>query len=77
MKMPDVTLAQVLAVFSWGVAQLVAYGVLDSLKSQLVLSAGATILAAVWKLVDAWIRSSRNQVRAAAIASGHPDPAAK
>jgi hypothetical protein len=74
-KLPSITLAQATAVFGWIVAQAVAYGWLDSLKSQLALSAGSTILAAAWKFADAWIRSSRNNVRAASIAAGKGDPA--
>jgi hypothetical protein len=64
-KMPDVTLAQVLAVFGWVIAQAVAFGVLDSVKSQLVLSAGGTIIAAAWKLADALIRNGRAKAVAA------------
>jgi hypothetical protein len=64
-KMPDVTLAQALAVFGWIVAQAVAFGWLNSIKSQLVLSAGATIIGAAWKLADALIRSGRAKALAA------------
>lgn len=64
-RMPDVTLAQSLAFFSWVVAQFVAYGVLDSVKSQLVLSAGSTVIAAAWKFADAWIRTGRAKALAA------------
>lgn len=76
-KLPDITLAQVLAVFGWIVAQAVAYGVLDTSRSQVLLSGGSTVIGAVWKLADAWLRSSRNNVRAAAVAAGKPDPAAQ
>lgn len=64
-RMPDVTLAQALAFFSWVVAQAVAYGALDSLRSQLVLSAGATVITAAWKFSDAWIRTGRAKALAA------------
>lgn len=64
-RMPDVTLAQVLAFFSWVVAQFVAYGVLDSVRSQLVLSAGSTVIATAWKFSDAWIRTGRAKALAA------------
>lgn len=69
-KMPDITLAQILAFFAWVVAQAVAFGWLDTIKSQLVLSAGATIIAAVWKLADGIIRASRVQAKAAVIVAG-------
>jgi uncharacterized membrane protein len=75
-KLPDITLAQILAVFGWIVAQAVAYGFLDSEHSQVLLSAGATVIAAIWKLADAWLRTGRNNARAAALAAGQPDPAA-
>lgn len=64
-RMPDVTLAQVLAVFGWIIAQAVAFGWLDTVKSQLVLSAGATIIGAAWKLADALIRNGRAKALAA------------
>jgi hypothetical protein len=63
--MPDVTLAQALAVFGWIIAQAVAFGWLDTVKSQLVLSAGATIIGAAWKLADALIRNGRAKAVAA------------
>lgn len=74
--LPNITLAQITAVFGWIVAQALAYGVIDDNQAQIALSLGATAVAAVWKLADAWIRSGRNQARAAALAAGHPDPAA-
>lgn len=58
-KMPDITTAQLLAVAGWVVAQAVAYGWLTTEQSQLVLSAGATIVAAAWKIADAFLRGSR------------------
>ena len=64
-RMPDVTLAQALAVFGWIIAQAVAFGWLDTVKSQLVLSAGATIIGAAWKLADALIRNGRAHAVAA------------
>jgi len=64
MKFPDITPAQVLAVVGWAVAQAVAYGWLTSEQSQLVMSAGASIVAATWKLADAFLRA--NRVKAAA-----------
>lgn len=76
-SMPDVTPAQLLAVAGWVAAQAVAYGWLTTEQSQLVLSAGSTIVAAAWKIADAFIRTGRNQARAAALAAGQPDPAGK
>lgn len=70
MKMPNITPAQIAAVAAWAVAQAVAYGWLTSEQSQLVLSAGATIVAAAWKLADSFLRASRVQAAAAVIASG-------
>lgn len=58
-RMPDITLAQLTAFFAWVVAQAVAFGWLDTQRSQVILSGGATVLAAVWKLADALIRSGR------------------
>lgn len=73
MKMPNITPAQIAAVAAWAVAQAVAYGWLTTEQSQLVLSAGATIVAAAWKLADAFLRASRVQAKAAVIVAGQ-DP---
>jgi len=64
-RMPDVTPAQITALIAWIVSQAVAYGWLDARDSQLVLSAGATILFAAWKLADALIRNGRAKAVAA------------
>lgn len=77
MKLPDVTTAQILAVVTFVVGQLVAYGLLDDETSKVALSAAAAIVPAVWQLADAMLRGSRNKARAALIAAGHPDPAQK
>lgn len=58
---PDITPAQISAALGWIVAQLVAYGWLDTRYSQIVLSAGATILGAVWALADSYLRGKRNE----------------
>lgn len=63
--MPDVTLAQFLAVFGWIVSQAVAFGWIDNDREQLLLSAGSTVIAAAWKLADAWIRTGRAKAVAA------------
>lgn len=59
MKTPDITPAQITAAVGWAVAQAVAYGWLSSGQSQLVLSAGSTVLAAAWKIADAHLRGKR------------------
>lgn len=63
--MPDVTPAQVAAVVGWIVTQLVAYGWLDTRYSQILVSAGSTILFAAWKIADALIRNGRAKAIAA------------
>jgi hypothetical protein len=72
--MPDITPAQLLAAFTWVVAQAVAYGYLDSLKSQLVLSIGSTVITAAWKIADAIIRQGR--AKALAVRETAPVPPA-
>ena len=62
MKSPDVTPAQGLAASGWVVAQLVAFGVLNSAHQQLYVSIGATALAVAWKVSDAIIRHGRSKV---------------
>lgn len=77
MKMPDITPAQVLAVITFVLVQLVAYGVIDGTVQQAALSAAGTIVPAIWALADAFLRGKRNEARAAVVAAGHPDPAVR
>lgn len=63
--MPDITLGQVLAGITWALSQAVAYGWIDRLTAQLTLSSASSFLAGVWIFVDAYLRKSRNQRRAA------------
>lgn len=58
-KFPDVTLAQLLAAFTWAVGQLVVMGFVDSETSKVVLSVGLTVIAAAWKIADSIIRNGR------------------
>lgn len=58
-RLPDITPAQILAVATWVAAQAVAYGWLTSTQSQVVLSGGATIVAAAWKIADSLLRGAR------------------
>ena len=64
-RMPDVTPAQCAAVVGWIVSQAVAYGWLDTRYSQIVLSAGGTLLFTGWKIADAVIRNGRAKAVAA------------
>lgn len=59
------SLAQLLAVMGWIGAQAVAFGWLNGTKEQIILSAGATILAAVWHAADAWIHSANMKAKTA------------
>jgi hypothetical protein len=70
LKMPDITPAQIAAVLGWVAAQLVAFGLLDTQKSQALVSGGATIIAALLKLSDALIRNGRAKIAAAALSNG-------
>jgi hypothetical protein len=64
-KRPDITPAQLVAALTWVVAQAVAFGWLDTQRSQVILSVGATVIAAAWKVADAIIRNGRNRPPAA------------
>jgi len=68
--MPDITQAQVLAVITFIVAQLVSYGVIDGTLQQAVLSAVGAILPALWILGDALLRGKRVEAKAAVVAAG-------
>ena len=56
---PDITAAQIGAVLTFIAGQAVAWGWITDAKAQVLVSAGSTILAAVWKLADAMLRGSR------------------
>jgi hypothetical protein len=60
-KRPDITPAQLVAALTWVVAQAVAFGWLDTQRSQVILSVGATVIAAAWKVSDSIIRNGRNR----------------
>lgn len=64
-KFPSITAAQVLAVAGWIAAQAVAYGWLTTTQSQVVLSGGATIVAAALKIADSLLRGARVKAVAA------------
>jgi hypothetical protein len=58
-NMPDITPAQIAAVLGWIVAQAVAFGWLDQGTGRILVSSGATIVAAAWKIADAYLRGQR------------------
>ena len=64
-KLPDLTPAQLVAALTGVVAQAVAYGWLDTVRSQLVLSVGSTLITVGWHIADAIIRHGRAQAVAA------------
>ena len=70
-RTPDLTPAQLVAAFTWLVSQAVAYGWLDTRFSQIVLSAGSTLIALGWQFADAHIRHGR----AKALTPVSPPPA--
>lgn len=66
----NITLAQVLAIMGWAGAQAVAFGWLTGTKEQIIMSAGATIVAAIWKAADAWIQVAKIKSAAGVYAAG-------
>lgn len=62
--MPSITPAQILAVAGWVAAQAVAFGLLDPAREQLAVSIGATVLAAVLKGADSYLRGQRAKAHA-------------
>jgi hypothetical protein len=71
-KMPDITPAQISGVLGWIAAQAVAFGVIDTQRSQLLVSGGATIIATALKLSDALIRNGRAKIAVAQITGTAP-----
>ena len=60
---PDVTPAQIGAVLMFVCGQAVAWGWITDAKAQVLVSAGSVIIAAVWKLADAFLRGSRAKAK--------------
>jgi hypothetical protein len=56
---PDITTGQVAALLTFVVGQAVAYGWITNSTAQVAVSVGSTVIAAVWKLADAYLRGSR------------------
>ena len=58
-SMPSITPVQIKAALAFVISQAVAFGWLDTHRSQLLLSIGGTVIAAVWPLADAYLRAQR------------------
>lgn len=71
-KTPDITPAQIGALLTFVVGQLVAFGLLDSSRGQVLVSAGSIIIAAAWKIADAFLRGKRAQALAPSQPSNPP-----
>lgn len=56
---PDITTGQIAALLTFVVGQAVAYGWITNTTAQLTVSIGSTVVAAVWKGADAYLRGSR------------------
>jgi len=70
LRVPDITLAQILSGIAWIVGQGVAMGAIDSNTSKFILSLATTIVSAAWVIADSVIRHGRaTGPVAAAIAS--------
>jgi hypothetical protein len=66
---PNITTAQILAVLTFVVTQVVAWGWVDNDNGQKFLSIGGIVIPAVWKLADAYLRGKRNEAAAVAAAT--------
>lgn len=76
-KMPDVTAAQIGAILTFVVSQIVAWGWITNHTGQRVVSVGGIVVALVWKLADAYLRGQRAKAVAANPSLVTPTPAAK
>lgn len=75
-SMPSLTPAKIIAVITFVVSQAVAFGWLDTHRSQLLLSITGTVVAAVWPFADAYLRGERAKAVASNPAAfpGTPGP---
>lgn len=58
-KMPSITPAQITALVTFVVGQLVAFQVVDPVRQQTLISGGSTLVALGLKLADAYLRGQR------------------
>jgi hypothetical protein len=58
-KTPDITPAQIAAILTFVVGQAVAFGLVNQTRAQTLISVGSIIVAAAWKLADAYLRGHR------------------
>lgn len=65
--MPDITPAQIFALLTFIITQIVAWGFVSNDAGQRLISAGGIIIPAVWKIVDAYLRAQR-------VKAVHPAP---
>ena len=70
---PDITAGQIGALMVFIAGQGVAYGLISDHAAQLVVSIGSIVVAAVWKIADAYLRGSRAK---AALSPASPTPPA-
>lgn len=64
-QMPSVTPAQVGALLTLIVSQAIAWGWIANDDGQKIVSIGGIVVAAVWKIADAFLRSQRAKAVAA------------
>jgi hypothetical protein len=62
-KLPSITPAQLMAIAKWAAANAVAWGWISNNQGQILLSSGATIVAAAIVIADAFLRGKRNDNR--------------
>ena len=58
-KTPSITEAQIAALLTFVVGQVVAWGFLDMQRARTLVSVGSIIVATAWKLADAYLRAHR------------------
>lgn len=61
MKLPDITLAQIVAAVTWVAGQAIIMGVADEQTTKAVLSIALTVVSAAWMVGDAIIRNGRSR----------------
>jgi hypothetical protein len=60
-KLPDITLAQIVSAVTWIAGQVVIMGVADEETTKAVLSVTITVLTAAWMIGDSIIRNGRSR----------------
>ena len=75
-KTPDITPGQIASLLTFVIGQLVAWKWVSNDQAQTIIASGSIIVAAAWKIADAYLRGSRAKAALAPSPAPTPGPTA-